>query len=112
MRPEDRNLGFVWDMQEAAKDINIFIKGISLEKFQQNRMVRFAVERQLLVIGEAANHITEVFKDEHPDIPWLQLIGQRNILAHQYGEIVAERVWQTASINIPELIVILQNILR
>jgi uncharacterized protein with HEPN domain len=112
LRPEDRDMGFVWDMQEAAKDVHAFVLGISLDKFNQNRMIRFAIERQLLVIGEAANHISDAFKLKHPEIPWLQLIGQRNILAHQYGEIIAERIWQTATISIPTLLSSLQKILQ
>lgn len=46
MRPEERDFGFVWDMQEAAKDVFSFIKGVSLEKFTQNLMIRYAIERQ------------------------------------------------------------------
>jgi uncharacterized protein with HEPN domain len=111
MRPENRDLGFVWDMQEAAKDINNFVKGVSLEKFNQNLMIRYAIERQLLVIGEAANHVSDNFKENHAHIPWQVLIGQRNILAHQYGEINTEKVWQTATTNIPELLASLRKIL-
>jgi len=70
MRPEDRNLGFVWDMQEAAIDITSFVKGVSLEKFNQNLMIRYAIERQLLVIGEAANHVSNEFKEKHQEILW------------------------------------------
>jgi uncharacterized protein with HEPN domain len=111
MRPEERNLGFVWDMQEAAKDVNTFIKGVSFEKFNQNLMIRYAIERQLMVIGEAANHVSDDFKETNLEIPWQVLIGQRNILAHQYGEIISEKVWQTATHDIPGLLVSLQKIL-
>jgi len=111
MRPEDRNLGFIWDMQEAAKDVISFIKGVPLEKFHQNLMIRYAIERQLLVIGEAANHVSDEFKETHPEIPWQILIGQRNILAHQYGEIIAEKVWQTATHDVSKLLVSLRKIL-
>jgi uncharacterized protein with HEPN domain len=111
MRSEERDLGYVWDMQEAANDVISFIKGVSLEKFNQNLMIRYAIERQLLVIGEAANHVSDDFKDTHQEIPWQVIIGQRNILAHQYGEIIAEKVWQTATHDIPKLLVSLQKIL-
>ncbi|MDP3186780.1 MAG: DUF86 domain-containing protein, partial [Anaerolineales bacterium] len=33
------------------------------------------------------HHVSEKFQDEHPEIPWLQIIGQRNVLAHEYGDI-------------------------
>ena len=57
-----------------------------------------------MVIGEAANHISEKFQDEHPDIPWRQLVGQRIVLAHEYGDINVERIWSAATINIPGLL--------
>ena len=30
-------------------------------------MIRYAVDRRLMVIGEAAKHVTEAFQDEHPE---------------------------------------------
>jgi len=67
-------------------------------------MLRYAVERQILVIGEAAKNVSSTFKDAHPQIPWSAIIAQRNILAHEYGEILVERIWRVATVFIPELI--------
>jgi len=103
MQPEDRNLAYLWDMLEAAREIIEFIKGVRYTEFVENRMLRYAVERQLMVIGEAANHISKKFQDEHPEIPWRQMVGQRNVLAHEYGDINIERVWSTATNNIPAI---------
>jgi uncharacterized protein with HEPN domain len=104
MRPEDRNLAYLWDMREAAREISEFVKGVKYIEFVENRMVRYAVERQLMVIGEAANHVSEKFQDEHPEIPWRQVVGQRNVLAHEYGDIKIERIWSAATINIPAIL--------
>jgi uncharacterized protein with HEPN domain len=46
-------------------------------------MMRYAVERQILVIGEAARKISEKLKQANPDIPWKAIVAQRNILAHE-----------------------------
>jgi len=56
------------------------------------------------VVGEAANHVSEEFRDKHPEIPWAQIIGQRNVLAHEYGEILIERVWLAATKSVPALL--------
>ncbi len=69
MRPEEHNLAYLWDMREAAREIAAFVKGIKYAGFIQNRMIRYAVERQLMVIGEAANHVSEAFQKKHPEIP-------------------------------------------
>lgn len=55
MRPEDRDAAYLWDMIEAARDIAEFVKGVHYVHFAAGKQVRYAVERQLTVIGEAAN---------------------------------------------------------
>lgn len=44
-----------------------------------------------------------------PGIPWREIIGQRNILAHEYGQIDYELLYKTAADNIPELIIQLEK---
>ena len=67
-------------------------------------MLRYAVERQILVIGEAAKKVSNSFKSSYPQIPWSAIVGQRNILAHEYGEVLIERIWLVATKFVPELI--------
>jgi uncharacterized protein with HEPN domain len=86
------------------------MQDVSQAEFERNNQLRYAVERQLMVIGEAARHVSEEFQEQHPEIPWLQIIGQRNVLAHDYGEILVERVWLTATKSLPELIARLDQI--
>jgi uncharacterized protein with HEPN domain len=50
-------------------------------------------------------------KLKHPEIPWRRIIGQRNILAHEYGEILVERIWKTAKESIPELVEVLNQLI-
>jgi uncharacterized protein with HEPN domain len=97
-------------MWTAAQEILDFMQGVSQAEFERNNQLRYAVERQLMVIGEAARHVSDEFQEQHPDIPWLQIIGQRNVLAHDYGEILIERVWLTATKSLPELITLLDQI--
>jgi uncharacterized protein with HEPN domain len=97
-------------MWTAAQEILDFMVGVSQAEFEENNQLRYAVERQLMVIGEAARHVSEEFQEQHPEIPWLQIIGQRNVLAHDYGEILVERVWLTATKSLPELIARLDQI--
>jgi uncharacterized protein with HEPN domain len=42
-------------------------------------------------------------KEKTPDIPWKLIVAQRNIIAHEYGEILNERIWRVARERIPEL---------
>jgi uncharacterized protein with HEPN domain len=104
MQLEERDQAYLWDMLEAAKEITAFLKGIRYDDFVRSKMIRSAVERQLMIGGEAANHVSEEFQEKHPEIPWRQIIGQRNVLAHEYGDIKVERVWAAATINVPALL--------
>jgi uncharacterized protein with HEPN domain len=51
----------------------------------------------LLIIGEAANHVSTKFREQHPEIEWAQIIGLRNILAHEYGEVKTDKIYLAAT---------------
>ena len=104
MQPNDIDRSYLWDIANASKEILEFIEGISYNKFCETKMIRYAVERQLLVIGEAANHLSEDFRKTTENVPWDKIIGMRNIIAHEYGEILEERIWATAKDHIEPLL--------
>jgi uncharacterized protein with HEPN domain len=45
-------------------------------------MLRSAVERQVEIIGEAARRVSDSFRQQHSEIPWSTIMGQRHVLAH------------------------------
>lgn len=63
-----------------------------------------AVERLLEILGEAARRVSDESQKEHGQIPWRKIIGQRNVLAHEYGEIRQERIWALITENIIDLV--------
>jgi uncharacterized protein with HEPN domain len=63
-----------------------------------------AVERAVEIIGKAARRVSDGFRSAHPEIPWKKIIGQRNVLGHEYGEVRHERMWVLATAEIPDLI--------
>lgn len=77
-------------------------------QYSNDRRTQLAVERSLEIIGEAAGKVSESFRNTHPEIPWRQIIGQRNVLIHEYGEIKQERIWKVVKENIPQLIELVQ----
>ena len=64
----------------------------------------------LLVIGEAANHISDELKTEHGEIPWKRIIGLRNVLAHEYGDILTDRIWNICRSGVRELINLVRTV--
>ncbi len=88
MQPEKRDMAYLWDMLDAARAIAEFVEGKTYHDYETNRMLRSAAERNVEIIGEAARRVSEETRAKHPEIPWRSIIGQRNILAHEYDEIL------------------------
>ena len=104
MPPDTRDPAYLWDMLDASTAVKEFAAGATFQDYARNKMMRSAVERQLEILGEAARRVSQEFKAEHPEIVWRQIVGLRNVLAHEYGDIRQERVWQIVSRDLPALI--------
>jgi len=99
----------LWDMLDAARAAVTFTADQQFEQFLVDRKTRNAVERNLEIIGEAARHVSEDARKGLPDIPWNSVIGLRNIIAHEYGEVLHEKVWGICIDRLPVLIEQLQR---
>lgn len=66
-------------------------------------MAEDAIERNLQIIGEAANHLAPEIRDAHPEIAWPQIRGFRNILVHQYFGVDVEVVRDVVLTHLPPL---------
>ena len=98
----------LWDMLEAARAVESFVKGRSFQDYAADLMLRSAVERQVEIIGEAARSVSEDYQRSHPQIPWQGIIGQRHVLAHDYAGIKHDRLLRVATELVPELIRLLE----
>ncbi|AUD03305.1 HepT-like ribonuclease domain-containing protein [Spirosoma pollinicola] len=56
-------------------------------------MFRFALERQLEIIGEAANHLSVPLKESAPETEWRKIIAFRHFVTHEYFGIDLELLW-------------------
>ncbi len=63
-----------------------------------------------MVLGEAANRLSEAFRGRRSQIPWRLMIGMRNRLIHGYDEVDMEEVWNTAERDVPSLLVALASL--
>jgi len=64
------------------------------------------------IIGEAARAIPQDFKELHPEIPWRQIVAMRNIIAHIYFDINADRIWAVVVDDLPVLKTQVDAVLR
>jgi uncharacterized protein with HEPN domain len=94
---------FVEDIANAVNKIERYTKNQEYEDFTDNEMAVDAVIRNFEVIGEAVNNIPEEVKKKFPDVEWVEAVGFRNILIHNYFGLDLEAVWDTIKKNIPDL---------
>ena len=91
-------------MLQAARDAAGIVANVTRESFVADRVRMLALERSLELVGEAARRVSDALRSKHPRIPWKEMIGLRNILAHDYGRIDHDKLYATAVKDIPSLI--------
>jgi len=102
MSPRDRS--YLLDILEAGDLASGFLKGIDRTAFDQSPLLQSAVIRQLEVIGEATKRLSEEFRAKHPDVPWRNLAGMRDILIHAYNHVDIDQVWLAAKDSLPGIV--------
>lgn len=100
MRPERL---YLQDMVEAADAVAGFLAGHARAAFEGDDLLRSAVLHKLMLIGEAAARLPAEFKSEHPDVPWADVVGFRNIAVHEYFAVDWIIVWNAATSDAPQL---------
>jgi uncharacterized protein with HEPN domain len=96
---------YLFDIQESCEQIQRFTSGMTLEEFQNNLVVKAAVERKFIIIGEALTRL----RKENPAIinkisDSEKIIGFRNILVHGYSVIDDATVWSAIQTGLPTLL--------
>ena len=68
---------------------------------------RYHVEKMIDNLSYIIDHMRgvskEEFKEQHADIEWSQIFGMRNRLVHDYGNVDYSIVYETISMDIPQL---------
>ncbi len=88
---------------DAIEMIEGYTRGLSENEFYAHAMAKDAVVREIEIIGEAANNISDEFRHQHPEIPWAKMIGIRNKIVHEYFNVNFPIVWDTTQGDLPLL---------
>ncbi|HNS45265.1 MAG TPA: DUF86 domain-containing protein [Alphaproteobacteria bacterium] len=108
MRKDD--LIRVRHMLDAAREAMLFARNKSRIDLDENRMLALSIIKSIEMIGEAASRVTRDGREEHPEIPWTDIVAMRNRLIHVYFDIDLDRVWDTVTDDLPGLITMLERI--
>lgn len=103
MKKADGDHARLLHILEAIQYIHSFTAGKVKADIYGDPMLRFAIERQLEIIGEAANHLSDDLKTTRPEIEWRKIVAFRNFVAHEYVGIDLELVWDIVINKIPPL---------
>jgi len=99
------------DMLEAIENIERYAAQ-GKETFEKDELIQSWIVRHLQIIGEAARVMPQDLMAKTPHIPWLKIIGMRNILVHDYFRIDTEIVWQVVERDLQDLKRLLQSLLE
>ena len=80
-------------MGDAIRKMREFANGMTFEDYQKDARTRFAMERCVEIISEAARRIPVSIQEKHANIPWDDIKGIGNILRHGYDDIDDRVIW-------------------
>ena len=103
MRDKPKDKGRLLHILEAIDNLVEFTDGVSFEEYKSSKILRFAVIKNLEIIGEAAYLLTKKFTSEHPEIEWETIVCMRHVLVHGYYQIKDEIIWSTIHADLQPL---------
>ncbi len=88
---------------EAIKSIEEYLGESDFDSFSKDKKTIDAVVRELEIIGEASNNLSEKFRTDNSQIPFRDIIDMRNVLTHEYFGVNTKIVWDTCQIDLLNL---------
>lgn len=107
----NRDTQYLYDVLDSARLAMSYVAGISKVEFLSDTQVQDAVNRRIMIVGEAANRVSEETRQAMSTLPWKQMIGMRNVLAHEYDDVNLNIIWDTVKIDFPLLVRALERAL-
>ena len=95
---------YLWDIANAAASIRAFTNGKDLDAYQQDELLRSAVERKFGIVGEALSQLLRYFPLYRDKITLVgEIVGFRNQIVHGYATIRNDMVWEIVQVYLPRL---------
>lgn len=111
MLPDHRDAAHLWSMVKPARYLAKKAASTTLQELRTDEDTQYAVAKALELVGEGARRLSEPFRAAHPEVPWALVRGMRHILVHEYHRVDWLRVWETITVNLPELLKQIESLL-
>ena len=98
------DLRYVGHMLDCAHQIEKFLAGKARAQYDADEVLRLAVIHLIQTMGEAARLVSDDFRQQHPQVPWPQIVGMRNRIVHDYLNVDFDITWEVASRDVPVLV--------
>lgn len=98
-------------MQECLDRVEEYTGG-DRTAFFGSRLVQDAVVRNLQVLAESSQRLSDALKATEPDIPWRAITGFRNVLVHGYLGLDLDAIWSVVEQDLPALAAAVQRLRR
>jgi uncharacterized protein with HEPN domain len=100
------------DMVLAANRVLRYVENTNQQEFEQDQEKQDSITYRILILGEASKRLSAEFRDKHPNIPWRQIAGMRNMLVHEYDQIDLDVLWDVTQNSIPKLLEKLSSLIN
>jgi uncharacterized protein with HEPN domain len=88
---------------EAIDNIFSFAKGKTVEDLDNEKILFYAVVKNIEIIGEAAFRLTKEFRQQHSETPWSSIVVMRHVLVHDYYQIKSKEVYKVINEDLQPL---------
>ena len=103
MREASKDIIRLEHIVQAIERIKRYTLGKRFDDLVKDDMMYYAVVKNIEIIGEAANLLTNEFKSEHPDTQWKLITGMRNYIVHEYFQVDNTVIWDVIQNDLPNL---------
>ena len=94
-----------WRRRQSARP-RAFARGA----YDADENLRLALTHLIQIIGEAGRQVSREFSEQHPEIPWADIVGMRHKVVHDYLGVDEDIVWQVVTQDLPTLVAALEPI--
>ena len=112
MREEVRDIERLQHILEATNVLVDYVERHTLEEAQSDPVIYFGLVKHVEIIGEAVYKLTFQYRAKHDEINWDDIERMRHVLVHGYYKIRPRQLWETISVNIPQLKPIIEKLIK
>ena len=93
-------------LTKILSEINVALEMLGdadMEAFLADEKLKRAVGMTVINIGELVKNMSEELRLSHKDVPWKAIAGMRDIAAHKYQTLRMEDIYNTVTMDLPDL---------